>query len=59
MSQRVKDLQPRLVPLIPSLTLGELIPRRRPLALNSSVPSERDFNRLSQVQLSGEAKGKG
>lgn len=33
MSQGVKDLQPRLVPLVPSLPLGELIPRRRPLAL--------------------------
>lgn len=59
MSQGVKDLQPRLVPLVPSLPLGELIPRRRPLALIVLFQaSEISIGRL-KVQLCGEAKGKG
>lgn len=63
MSKGVKDLQPRLVPLVPSLPLGEQIPRRRPLALRVLFQASeisiavQYFNRLSQVQLCGEAKG--
>ena len=59
MSQGVKDLQPRLVPLVPSLPLGELIPRRRPLALIVLFQASEISIGLARSNFAEKPRGKG